>query len=173
MVSVRSIASKRACCVFLAFVAISLLSICFLNNTSAVCNSDGYCYGTGSDPRGGRCGDPNNTGAWWDTCFGLSWQYYSWPEGYTGDISFPGSTNAGYATVSGQCAEYGGFWFLGYEVYRPSTGQSLGYQAGAPRVKMLEDYDSLGGSGYVRLVVGENPQPNPAITHNTQSGAKR
>ncbi len=149
------------------------------NNSFAACGPDGkYCYGTGSGPRGGLCGDPNNNGVWWDTCFGLSWQYYEWPtnsqgEPYEGDISFPGSSNAGYATVSRQCKDYGGFWFLGYEAYRPSTNQSLGYQVGSPKAGMLVKYDST--HGYTDLYEGEDGEPavNPNITLNINGETKR
>lgn len=150
-------------------IVVSLFGVFLSNNTFAACNSQGYCYGTGGNPRGGSCGDPNNNGPWWDTCFGLSWQYYEWPQGYTGDIAFPGSTNAGRATVSGQCAEYGGFWFLGYEVYNPHTHESLGYQAGAPRVGMLADYSP---NGYAQLYVGESPAPNPSINLTKTNGER-
>lgn len=164
--------NRLVLCGILVFSAIGLVLL--TNNVAlAVCNASGYCYDTGSDPLGGTCGNPNNTGTWWDTCYGLSWQYYEWPKGYTGDIRFPGSTNSGYATVSGQCAEYDGFWFLGYEVYTPSTGNSRGYQAGRPRAGMLRDYDSK--KGYVRLYSGTeaapDPLPNPAITLTLNDGS--
>ena len=176
MVSLRSTANKRVLCFSFVLAAILGLSFLFIDNSLAACNSAGYCYGTGGNPKGGKCGDPNNNGAWWDTCFGLSWQYYLWPRDDDNnpidmDITFPGSTNAGVATVSRQCKDYGGFWFLGYEVYRPSTGESLGYQAGAPKVSMLSDYDSV--HGYTPLYVGEETQPNPGITIVTPSGTKK
>ena len=162
-------------CGGLAFLALILAGYFNDGTASAVCSSNGYCYDTGSDPLGGSCGNPSNTGTWWDTCFGLSWQYYEWPEGYTGNISFPGSTNSGYATVSGQCAEYGGFWFLGYEVYTPSTQNSRGYQAGRPRAGMLRDYNAT--NGYAPLYPRSDmdpfptPSPNPAITLTLDNGS--
>ena len=154
---------QKKWCIF-ALCLVAILSGAFVllkSDAFAACNASGYCYGTGQGPSGGLCGNPSNNGTWWDTCYGLSWQYYDWPEGYTGNINFPGSTNSGHATVSGQCAEYGGFWFLGYEVYQPSTGNSYGYQAGSPKAGMLE-----ARGGYTRLYSMGNPSPNPSILIN-------
>ena len=154
-----------------ALLIVSLCSVfLFLDNSAFADCSDGYCYSTGGDPLGGQCGNGKD-GPYWDTCFGLSWQYYEWPKDsngnpYPNDISFHGTHNAGYATVSSQCAQYDGFWFLGYEVYNPKTGNSYGYQVGAPRVKMLKDYDPV--NGYTRLYYVSKKQPanNPYIKIN-------
>ncbi len=102
---------------------------------------NGYCYDTGTNASGGTCGT-TQTGTWWDTCYGLSWQYYKWPTGWDDDIIMFGSDNSGgNATVAAQCKEYGGFWFLGYEAYQPSSGESKGYQIARPKASMLKDYD--------------------------------
>lgn len=161
--------SKRVWCFSLVIVAVFSLGFWFLNDASAACNSEGYCYGTGRDPLGGLCGASNNTGVYWDTCYGLSWQYYNWPTGYTGNINFPGSNNAGYATVSSQCADYDGFWFLGYEAYQPSTGRSYGYQVGRPKAGMLS-----ARGGYTPLYYSESvPSPNPSIQLQVGDGYVR
>ena len=161
--------SKRVWCFSLVIVAVFSLGFWFLNDASAACNSDGYCYGTGRDPLGGLCGASNNTGVYWDTCYGLSWQYYNWPTGYTGNINFPGSNNAGHATVSSQCADYDGFWFLGYEAYQPSTGRSYGYQVGRPKAGMLS-----ARGGYTPLYYSESvPSPNPSIQLQVGDGYVR
>ena len=120
---------------FLFLVFSFTLSI--TNETYATCPG-GYCYDDGTNAQGGSCGSSTST-IWWDTCFGLSWQYYEWPVGHVGNIKIHGTANSGGdATIDAQCAEYGGFWFLGYEAYNPSIGTSLGYQIAKPKVSMLK-----------------------------------
>ena len=116
------------------------LALSTTDDAAAVCH-DGYCYDTGSNALGGSCGSSDHDGIWWDTCFGLSWQYYKWPKGWNNDIKFYGSANSGgNAIVDSDCKEYGGFWFLGYEAYNPSTGKSAGYQIAKPKTSMLKAY---------------------------------
>ena len=107
--------------------------------------ANGYCYDTGTTASGGTCGDPTSSKTHWDTCFGLSWQFYKWPKDWNKNIVFYGSEHSGRnATVDKKCKNYGGFWFLGYEAYTPSTGVSKGYQIARPKASMLKDYNYNG-----------------------------
>lgn len=132
--------SKKLWLVFLFCIFSFAAFVGTKESFAAVVCRNGYCYDTGDQASGGSCGKSPST-LWWDTCFGLSWQYYEWPANYHGDIVFHGTENSGGdARVSAQCEEYGGFWFLGYEAYNPSTGKSVGYQIAKPKVSMLSGY---------------------------------
>ncbi|MCR5832964.1 MAG: hypothetical protein K6G36_03510 [Candidatus Saccharibacteria bacterium] len=105
--------------------------------------------GFGQFISGGTCGQEGETKDWWDTCFGFSWQHYEWPAGWTQDIKMPGTNNSGRATIAKECANEkygGGFWFLGFEVYKPNLLSSgletavRGFQAGAPLVAQLRPF---------------------------------
>ncbi len=143
---------------------IFLLLVCitrglYTNNAMA-----GYDVGTGVNTSGGECRsftDPS-VNWYWDTCYGLSWQYYEWPKDSSGnpidaDVEFYCTNNTcGTKTknrVSKNCGkpEYGGgFWYLGYEVASPSgvygggSGQArnFGIQVGKPRAGMLAEWVS-------------------------------
>ncbi len=165
---------------FFAIVTITAMSVVHRASASLQCNDSGYCWDTGTRPSGGKCGPADKESAHWDTCYGLSWQYYEWPAGWDNDIIFYGSENSGGdATIAAKCKDYGGFWFLGYEAYIPKTGKSLGYQIAKPKAGMLADYDYGGRTPlypYDNLADGANadafkptankyiPQKNPGLS---------
>ena len=149
----------------------------------------GYVSGTGSWPNGGKCYGSNVT---WDTCYGLSWQYYKWPENYNGDIYFwctrgttcqadvyphirddDGDVGGGKIRVPNECSKYGGFWYLGYEVYdAKSNGMpSRGYQVGKPRVDGLNNWmlgivePSISGLGWPLYPIGRPNYVNSAFAN--------
>lgn len=93
--------------------------------------------GPGYNPSGGSCRGGSIGSAYWDTCFGVSWQYYEYNG--SADVQVPGGSNSPGAVIRGStCGAVGGFWHLGYERYiigsKPSADSSTGAQRGTYRL---------------------------------------
>ncbi len=92
---------------------------------------------------GGSCAPSNYTGTYWDTCYGATWRYYSWP-GNAEQVVIQGNSNVSGGTVYG-CKEAGGYYRLALEKYHVSNGRpqySLGSQYGLVPANKVYPYGS-------------------------------
>ena len=126
------------------FAIFSFLSVITFASSSVFADA-----GPGYNPGGGSCRGGSVGTGWFDTCFGVSWQYYEYSG--TENVKITGSDNAPGATIpAATCAAYGGFWHLGYERYiigsSASQDHSSGQQRGTVRLGLVSGY-----GGYARF----------------------
>lgn len=90
--------------------------------------------GAGGGTSSGGCSDSTNA-KYYLHCTGYSWMYFEYQGGWEGDFTLPMTVDASSVTISGTCADVGGFYHLG----RNAQGFSYGGFA---------EYTNLKGKGH-------------------------
>lgn len=132
-------------CIFTAILAASVLLCVIAPKPTA--HAGGYWDDENTSSGGGSC---SGGSIWWDTCFGGTWEYYTYVNGWTGDVrAYGGGADKYGSTISSECVELGGFWskgMLAYNANYSSLGARVDNVSGWLRRQQVGSTSKVGNS---------------------------